>query len=107
MIMSMVWVYVSELRHHRAYFSYLGWYMSMKNHSGMISTIGNSWFVHQSSLASLPAELSSTKAGGTGEGSDEFGHTKYFVYTSKGTSTYVLPNVVIERFALRIREVPG
>jgi hypothetical protein len=33
------------------------WYMSMENHGGIISTIENSWFVHQSSLAILLAEL--------------------------------------------------
>jgi hypothetical protein len=34
-------------------------------------------FVHQSSLAILPAESCSSKAGGTGEGNDEFGLMKY------------------------------
>jgi hypothetical protein len=46
--------------------------MSMKNHGGMISAEENSLFVHQSSLAILPAESSSSEAGGTGEGKDEF-----------------------------------
>jgi hypothetical protein len=40
--------------------------MSVENHDGMIST-GENLFVHQSYLEILPAELSSSKAGGTGE----------------------------------------
>jgi hypothetical protein len=34
--------------------------MSMENHRGMVSTVEN-WFVHQSSLAILPAKSSSSK----------------------------------------------
>jgi hypothetical protein len=36
-------------------------YMSMESHDGMIWTSENSWFLHQSTLAILPAELSSSK----------------------------------------------
>jgi hypothetical protein len=39
--------------------------MSMDNHGGMTSTGENSWVVHQSSLAILPVESSSSKSGGT------------------------------------------
>jgi hypothetical protein len=38
---------------------------------------GNSWFVRQSSLATLQEESSSSKAGGTDNGNYEFGLTKY------------------------------
>jgi hypothetical protein len=46
--------------------------MSMENHGRMILTGENSWFIHQSLLAILPTELSSSKGGGTGEVSYEF-----------------------------------
>jgi hypothetical protein len=49
----------------------------MENHSGMIWAGGNSSIVHQNFLEIPPAELSSSNAGGTGEGNDEFGLTKY------------------------------
>jgi hypothetical protein len=41
-------------------------------HDGMISTGENSCFIIQSSLAVLPADLSSIKARETGEGSNNF-----------------------------------
>jgi hypothetical protein len=49
----------------------------MENHGGMISTVENSSFVHQSSLAILPAQSSSRKAGRTEETNYEFGLTKH------------------------------
>jgi hypothetical protein len=48
-----------------AYCLSLMWCMSMENHRRMISKGENSWFVHQSSLAVLPAEPSSSKWWGT------------------------------------------
>jgi hypothetical protein len=60
------------------------WYMSMVNHGGMISTQYNSWFVHQSSLAVLPAEPFSSKVGGTDKGNYEFRLTKYLCLYFKG-----------------------
>jgi hypothetical protein len=51
--------------------------MSVENNGGMMSMIENSPFVHQSSLAILPAVIWQ-QAGGTGEGNDEFGLAKYF-----------------------------
>jgi hypothetical protein len=53
--------------------------MSMENHGGMLSTEEISWFVHQSSLAILPAVIWQ-EAGGSGEGNDEFGLAKYFLF---------------------------
>jgi hypothetical protein len=49
----------------------------MENHGGMISPAESSSFVHQSSLAFLPAESSSSKAGRTEERNYEFGLTKH------------------------------
>jgi hypothetical protein len=49
--------------HQRAYSSSPRWYMSMGNYGGMISREENSWFVHQSSLAILPADTSGSKQG--------------------------------------------
>jgi hypothetical protein len=54
------------------------------NHGGMISTVENSSFVNQSSLAILPAEPSRNKAGGTGEEYGGFGLTKYFISHFEG-----------------------
>jgi hypothetical protein len=67
----------------RAYCLSPTWYMSMANHGGMISTVENSWFVNQNSLA-IYQQSSSRKSGGTGEGSDEFRLTKYLFHASKG-----------------------
>jgi hypothetical protein len=50
--------------------------MSMENHGRMLSK-GEDSFFHQSFLAILPAVSSSNKAGGTGEGNDKFGLSKY------------------------------
>jgi hypothetical protein len=44
----------------------------------------NFWFVHQNSIALLPAEPPSSKADGTGEG-NEFFLTKSLFHTSKGS----------------------
>jgi hypothetical protein len=41
-----------------------------------------SWFVHQSSLAIIPGESSTSEAGGTGEGNYECYLTKYLFHTS-------------------------
>jgi hypothetical protein len=60
-IMSMLWDYVSELRPPSGLLFIPRWYMSMESHGGMILTGENSWLVHQSSLAILPAESSSSK----------------------------------------------
>jgi hypothetical protein len=57
-------VYNENDRH--AYCSSLRWYMGMENHDGMMSKGENSWSVHQSSLAVLPAEPSGSKSGGYG-----------------------------------------
>jgi hypothetical protein len=46
--------------------------MCIESHGGMIVTGENSLFIHQSSLAILPAESSSNKVGGTGKSNDEF-----------------------------------
>jgi hypothetical protein len=46
-----------------------------------------SWFVHQSSLAILPAESSMRKAEGNDKGNDEFCLTKYLFHTLKGSLT--------------------
>jgi hypothetical protein len=42
--------------HQRAYCSSPGWYMSMESYVMMMPTGDNSWLVHQSSFAVLPAE---------------------------------------------------
>jgi hypothetical protein len=52
--------------HQRAYCSSPMWYTSMEKHVRMILAGENSWFIHDSSLAILPAESCSSKAGGTG-----------------------------------------
>jgi hypothetical protein len=71
--------------HQLAYCSSPRWHLYMSiEHGGMISTGENSWFVHQSSLAILPAESHSRKSGGTDEGNDEFGLTKYLYSYSAG-----------------------
>jgi hypothetical protein len=57
----------------------------MEDHGGIISTGENSWFVHQSSLAILPAEFSSSKSGTTGVGNYEFGFRSFFVILRKVT----------------------
>jgi hypothetical protein len=51
--------------------------MSMESYGGMISTGEHSRFVHQRSLAILEAELSRSKAGGTGEENYKFGLSKF------------------------------
>jgi hypothetical protein len=58
--------------HQRDYCSSLWWYASLENYGGMISTGENSWFVHKCSLEILTEELSSSEAGGAGEGNAEF-----------------------------------
>jgi hypothetical protein len=50
--------------------------MRMKNHGEVMSIVEN-WFVHQSSVAILPEESYSSKAGGICKGNDEFCLTKY------------------------------
>jgi hypothetical protein len=86
MIMSMGWDYASELRPQRCplfipqvIYEHELWWNDIDR--------GNSWFVHQSSLAFLPAESSSSKAGVTGEGNYEFSIWSIFVYISKGFLT--------------------
>jgi hypothetical protein len=44
----------------------------------------NSHFIYLSSLAILPAESSSSKAGGTGKGNVDFGFTKYLCSYFRG-----------------------
>jgi hypothetical protein len=51
--------------------------MSIGNHGRMMLTGEDSYFICQSSLAILPAESYSSKAGGTSKGNDEFGLIKY------------------------------
>jgi hypothetical protein len=85
--MSMGWDYVSELRPPTGLLFTPRKYMTMDNHSEMISTEGN-WLVHQSSLAIPPAESFSTKAGGTGKVNNKFDPIIIFVFrTSKGSLT--------------------
>jgi hypothetical protein len=56
MMMSMGWDYVPELRPPTGLVFIPRWCMSMENHGVvMMLTEENSWFVHQSSLAILPA----------------------------------------------------
>jgi hypothetical protein len=88
------WGETSNLKcvHQRACCSSPMWYMSLENHAGIISTGENSWFVRQISLANLPAESSSGKAGGTGEG-NEFGLTNYIIHTLKGS--YMGPTTLL------------
>jgi hypothetical protein len=69
--------------HQRSYYSSPD-DMSTENYGGMIWTGRNSWFVHQSSLAILPAE--SCKEEETGE-DYEFCLTKYLFHTSKYSLT--------------------
>jgi hypothetical protein len=58
MIMSTGWYYVSELLALTGLLFIPMWYMSMDNHGGMMmSTEDNFLFVHQSSLAILPAVI--------------------------------------------------
>jgi hypothetical protein len=71
----------------RAYCSSSGWYMSMKNHSGMVLTGKNSRFVHKSSLAIISAKSSCSEAGRSEERYYEFCLTKYLFHTSKGSLT--------------------
>jgi hypothetical protein len=47
----------------------------------------SSWFVYQSSPVLLQAESSSSDAGGSGQGNDEFFLTKYFFHTWKCSLT--------------------
>jgi hypothetical protein len=73
-----------------AYCSSLGWYMTMENHNGMISTRKNSWFVYQSSPTTLPPGSPGSEAGETGEVHDKwwiFALRSVFVHTSKGSLT--------------------
>jgi hypothetical protein len=80
LMMSMWSDYVSELQLSTGLLFIPRWYMSMENHGGMLSTGENSLFVHQSSLAILPAELSSSKTGGTGEGNEFSLRSIYFIF---------------------------
>jgi hypothetical protein len=62
-------------------------FMSWRNHGGMISTEENFWFIHHSSLATLPAESSDSKAEGTGKGNDVPYEAEYLFHNSKGYLT--------------------
>jgi hypothetical protein len=52
----------------------------MEKRTGIITTGENSRFVHQSSMAILPEESTSSKSEELGEGSDEFGLRNIFVH---------------------------
>jgi hypothetical protein len=86
-IMSTGWDYVSELWPPTGLLSSPRWYTSMENHGAMISKGENSWSDHQNSPTILPAESTSSKAGGIGEGSNEFCLAKYLFHTWKGSLT--------------------
>jgi hypothetical protein len=55
MIMSMGWDDVSELRPTTGLLFIPRWDMSVEKYGGIMSTEENSWFIHQSPLAILPA----------------------------------------------------
>jgi hypothetical protein len=76
-IISIRWDNVSDLRPPKGVFPPPPGDISMKNHNGMMSTDENSCFVHQSSLAILPAVIC-YQAGGTGDDNDEFCLAKCF-----------------------------
>jgi hypothetical protein len=82
LLMSMGWDYASELRPLTGLLFTPRWYMSIESHGGMIATGENSWFVHQSSLAILPASHLVAKQ-------EEHGRkcwtlpTKYLVHTRR------------------------
>jgi hypothetical protein len=78
--------------------------MSMETLGGMISTGVNSCFFHQTSLAFLPAESSSSKAGGAGKGNDEFCLSKYPFHTWKGFQHVVIPYCVGPTALLPLRK---
>jgi hypothetical protein len=65
------------------------WYMSMKNHGGIIPTGKNCWFVLQIFLAILPWGSSTIKSEGTVEVNYEYCLTKYLFRTSKGSLTWL------------------
>jgi hypothetical protein len=50
----------------------------MENQGGIMSTGESSSFIHQSSLAILPAELSGSKQEERAKEMMNFGHAKYF-----------------------------
>jgi hypothetical protein len=77
MKMSKGWDFASKLRPQTGLLFMPTWYVSMGNYGGMISTGGNSWFVHHSCLKILPPEPSSRDAGGTCEWNEACGLTKY------------------------------
>jgi hypothetical protein len=78
----------------RAYCSSLRWCMGMESYGEMIWTGENSWFIHQTSLAILPAESFSSKAGGTWRKKCWILPTKHFFHTSKGQINHFLPHSV-------------
>jgi hypothetical protein len=88
MTTSMGWDYVSELRPPTCLLFVSRWYMSMQNRGGMLPTEENSWFVHQSSLATLPADHLVAKQEELSEVNDEFGLRNIFVHTSKWYLAY-------------------
>jgi hypothetical protein len=62
---SCLWDEIMSLNcsHQWSYCSSHRWHMSMENHGGMMLIGENSWLVHQSYLAILPAQTSSSKSG--------------------------------------------
>jgi hypothetical protein len=77
--------------------------MSMENHGGMILTGENFCLVHQSSLAILPKESSSSKTGRTGEGNDKFVLVSLFILDVFLTCHKILQHGT-DRFTFSLKE---
>jgi hypothetical protein len=73
------------------------WFMSCQNHGGTKSTEGNSWFVHQSSLAILPAESSGSKQE---EWANRIWPCKVFLFILAGNVLYAIKSYNMEPLAL-------
>jgi hypothetical protein len=80
---SMGWDYISELRPLTSLLFISQMYVSIENHGRMISTEENSWFVHQNSLAVLPAVSSSSKQEEWAKKIMTLNLLNIFVYTSQ------------------------
>jgi hypothetical protein len=75
-------------KHQLVYCSSLRWYMSIENDGGMMSTVINSWFLHQSSLVILLQSLLVAKQEELVKEMMSLALRSIFVYISKESLTW-------------------